>query len=133
EGGRDLPAVTRSLVIVDHPDLFRSHSSRHRFPRVCCRKARLREQRTGGALFRSIGHRSPSARNVIEPLSGDFAFAGNLIHLLQFVTLITMGCGDIVPLHPYTGSLANIEAIIGQLYPATLNAGHPGARLIEVV
>jgi hypothetical protein len=29
---------------------------------------------------------------------------------------------DIVPLHPFARSLANVEAIIGQLYPATLLA-----------
>ena len=37
-------------------------------------------------------------------------------------TFSTIGYGDIVPLHPYARGLANIEAIIGQLYPATLLA-----------
>jgi hypothetical protein len=32
------------------------------------------------------------------------------------------GYGDIVPLHPFARGLANVEAIIGQLYPATLLA-----------
>jgi hypothetical protein len=32
------------------------------------------------------------------------------------------GYGDIVPLHPLALSLANVEAIIGQIYPATLLA-----------
>jgi hypothetical protein len=38
------------------------------------------------------------------------------------VTLTTTGYGDIAPLHPYARSLANVEAIIGQIYPATLLA-----------
>jgi hypothetical protein len=38
------------------------------------------------------------------------------------VTLTTTGHGDIVPLHPYARSLANVEAIIGQIYTATLLA-----------
>jgi hypothetical protein len=38
------------------------------------------------------------------------------------VTLTTAGYGDIAPLHPYARSLANVEAIIGQIYPATLLA-----------
>jgi hypothetical protein len=38
------------------------------------------------------------------------------------VTVTSVGYGDIVPLHPYARSLANLEAIIGQLYPATLLA-----------
>ena len=32
------------------------------------------------------------------------------------------GYGDIVPMHPLARSLCNVEAIIGQLYPATLLA-----------
>jgi Ion channel len=36
--------------------------------------------------------------------------------------LTSLGYGDIVPVHPYARSLANIEAVIGQLFPATLLA-----------
>ena len=45
----------------------------------------------------------------------------NLIYF-SFVTLTSTGYGDIVPMHPIARSLANLEAIIGQLYPATLLA-----------
>lgn len=38
------------------------------------------------------------------------------------VTATTTGYGDIAPLHPYARGLANVEAIIGQIYPATLLA-----------
>ena len=37
-------------------------------------------------------------------------------------TLTTTGFGDIVPIHPFVRSLANLEAVIGQLFPATLLA-----------
>lgn len=40
----------------------------------------------------------------------------------SFVTLTSVGFGDVVPVHPFTRSLSNLEAIIGQLYPATLLA-----------
>jgi len=40
----------------------------------------------------------------------------------SFVTLTTIGYGDIVPIHPVARSLCNLESIIGQLYPATLLA-----------
>jgi hypothetical protein len=40
----------------------------------------------------------------------------------SFVTLTSTGYGDIVPVHPFTRSLANLEGIIGQLFPATLIA-----------
>jgi hypothetical protein len=49
------------------------------------------------------------------------AFVSDLIYF-SFVTLTTTGYGDIVPVHPLARSLSNIEAIIGQLYPATLLA-----------
>ena len=40
----------------------------------------------------------------------------------SFTTLTTMGYGDITPVHPLARSLANLEALIGQLYPAILIA-----------
>jgi voltage-gated potassium channel Kch len=40
----------------------------------------------------------------------------------SFVTLTSTGYGDIVPQHPFTRSLANLEGIMGQLFPATLIA-----------
>lgn len=45
-------------------------------------------------------------------------------HLLYFslATLTTSGNGGVVPLHPYARSLAALEAVIGQLFPATFLA-----------
>jgi hypothetical protein len=40
----------------------------------------------------------------------------------SFVTLTTVGYGDITPVHPAARSLAIAEALIGQLYPAILIA-----------
>lgn len=40
----------------------------------------------------------------------------------SFVTLTTLGYGDITPLHPVARSLAVGEALVGQLYPAILIA-----------
>ena len=40
----------------------------------------------------------------------------------SFITLTTLGYGDIVPVHPAARSLAMVEALIGQLYPAILIA-----------
>jgi hypothetical protein len=43
-------------------------------------------------------------------------------HLIyfSFVTLTTVGYGDITPAHPIVRSLAILEALVGQLYPAIL-------------
>lgn len=40
----------------------------------------------------------------------------------SFVTLTTVGYGDITPVHPLARSLATAEALVGQLYPAILIA-----------
>ena len=48
-------------------------------------------------------------------------YRGNLVYF-SFVTLTSTGYGDILPLHPVVRSLAILEAVIGQLFPATLLA-----------
>jgi hypothetical protein len=72
------------------------------------------------ALFTLVGALSPgsfSGLSVIDRVS----LPSNLIYF-SFTTLTTVGFGDIVPVHPLARSLSNVEAIFGQLYPATLLA-----------
>jgi hypothetical protein len=73
------------------------------------------------ALYGFVALAAPQAFTNLPTLHGDFAVAGNLIYF-SFVTLTTTGYGDIAPLHPYARSLANVEAILGQIYPVTLLA-----------
>jgi hypothetical protein len=73
------------------------------------------------ALFGFEGLLTPKAFTGLGSLQGTFAITGDLIYF-SFVTLTTTGYGDIVPIHPYARSLTNVEAIIGQVYPATLLA-----------
>jgi hypothetical protein len=62
------------------------------------------------------------------------AFAGSGVDQARtwiyysFVTLTTVGYGDITPVHPLARSLAVFEALTGQLYPAILLA-----RLVSLV
>jgi hypothetical protein len=49
------------------------------------------------------------------------ALASRLIYF-SFATLTTTGYGDVSPVDPIARSLCNLEAIFGQLYPATLLA-----------
>lgn len=72
------------------------------------------------ALFGLLGLLLPNSLSNLRNVEGNI-HGGSLVYF-SFVTLTTTGYGDIVPLHPYARSLANIEAIIGQLYPATLLA-----------
>ncbi len=54
------------------------------------------------------------------------AFQGDIqsyqIFYFSFVTLTTVGYGDILPVHKTTMIMSNLEAIIGQLYPSIIIA-----------
>ncbi|HTZ03333.1 MAG TPA: potassium channel family protein [Xanthobacteraceae bacterium] len=56
------------------------------------------------------------------PHSGREYGSGAALLYFSFSTLTTLGYGDITPVHPLARSLANLEGVIGQLYPATLLA-----------
>src|SRR5262249_51350571 len=73
------------------------------------------------ALFCYVALLKPDALVGLQPLKDNYAAAGDLIYF-SFITLTSVGYGDIVLLHPFARGLANVEAIIGQLYPATLLA-----------
>ncbi len=72
--------------------------------------------------------------DLVEPTA--FLYAGREVgdpieHLLyySFVTLTTLGYGDITPVHPVARTLAYLEAVIGQLYIAVLIAGLVGRHV----
>jgi hypothetical protein len=71
-------------------------------------------------LFAFVGSLIPKAFSGIS-MQDNPALAGSLIYF-SFVTLTTTGYGDVFPIHPVARSLCNLEAVIGQLYPATLLA-----------
>jgi len=73
------------------------------------------------ALFCFVALLAPKSFSGFGVLKDDLSVASNFIYF-SFVTLTTVGYGDIVPLHPIARGLCNVEAIIGQLYPATLLA-----------
>jgi hypothetical protein len=56
------------------------------------------------------------------PETGHEYGSGAALLYFSFTTLTTLGYGDILAVHPLARSLSNLEAVIGQLYPATLLA-----------
>jgi Ion channel len=72
------------------------------------------------ALFCLVALTVPDAFTGLQ-VRNNLAFVENLIYF-SFMTLTSVGYGDITPLHPFARTLASVEAIIGQLYPATLLA-----------
>ncbi len=71
-------------------------------------------------IFTFIGLSIDGAFKGIE-FADDRSLASKVFYL-SFATLTTTGYGDIVPVHPWARSICNLEAVIGQLYPATLLA-----------
>jgi hypothetical protein len=56
------------------------------------------------------------------PQSGAEHGSGAALLYFSFSTLTTSTYGDIQPVFPMARNLANLEAMIGQLFPATLLA-----------
>ncbi len=71
--------------------------------------------------YRAIRDIIPGALGNV-PLGLESWRAYGLILYFSFTTLTSVGYGDIVPIHPFARALTNLEAIIGQLFPATLLA-----------
>ena len=72
------------------------------------------------ALYTMLGAWVPNAFNGLT-VAARVSIPSDLVYF-SFTTLTTLGYGDIMPVHPIARSLTNIEAIIGQVYPATLLA-----------
>ena len=74
-------------------------------------------------LYQAVALLSPEAfkRASIVGVDSINALQKDLIYY-SFVTITTVGYGDIVPVHPFARMLAMIEALIGQLFPAILLA-----------
>ena len=72
------------------------------------------------ALYTFLGLLIPDAFSGLS-LKDTPTLPSTLVYF-SFGTLTTAGAGDIAPLPPIARSLTNIEAMIGQLYPATLLA-----------
>ncbi len=74
-----------------------------------------------GFLYQAIALKDPGAfvRSASSVPDSTDALKRDLIYY-SFVTLTTMGYGDIAPVHPGARMLAALEAVIGQLFPAIL-------------
>jgi hypothetical protein len=85
-----------------------------------------------GNLYEIVFMLSPAAFDIptgfLTGPSGDTTVA---LQIFSFITLTTVGYGDIHPATPMAGGLAVAEAIVGQLYVATMIARLVGLQLIQ--
>jgi hypothetical protein len=63
----------------------------------------------------------PDAFTMTTPLPSDAAATSSFLYF-SLSTLTTVGYGDIVAVNPLARSLANLESLIGQMFPAVLLA-----------
>ena len=77
---------------------------------------------TWGYLYGLIDQLLPGSFNL--PSYEEFNDPGHLesFTYFSFITLTTLGYGDITPLHPVARMCVVVQALFGQLYPATLLA-----------
>ncbi len=91
------------------------------------------------ALIWGIGYSlvelfAPGAFHVQDRLQADFASETNRDWVLNYFsccTLMTVGYGDVTPVHPAARTLAVLEAMTGQLYLAVLVAVLVGMRVAQ--
>jgi hypothetical protein len=73
------------------------------------------------AAYRLVSELSPGAFSNLPAANTDVGEWSMMLYF-SITTLTSTGFGDILPLHPLARSLCNLEAIIGQIFPATLLA-----------
>ncbi|MEJ2698586.1 MAG: potassium channel family protein [Desulfuromonadales bacterium] len=77
---------------------------------------------TWGVLYKFLFFLFPASIHFPATAGVNPAEQGESLTYFSFVTLTTLGYGDITPVHPVTQMFVGFEALVGQLYPATLLA-----------
>jgi hypothetical protein len=81
-------------------------------------------------IYRLIVVLDPGAFEGLSQAPNESGSGAGLLYF-SFSTLTTAGFGDIAPLNPMARNMANLESIIGQLYPATLLARLVSLELVD--
>ena len=76
---------------------------------------------TFAGLYGTLGLLVPHPFQGMPPREDGPAVIAHVLYF-SFATLTSVGYGDVIPMHPLTRGLSNLEAVIGQLFPATLIA-----------
>lgn len=74
-------------------------------------------------IYSLLDFQSPSSFSMAEHLGSrdPHIIAANLVYF-SFITLTSVGYGDILPVHPLAKTTAILESLVGQLFPAILLA-----------
>jgi hypothetical protein len=75
------------------------------------------------SLYHLIALQAPETFNMtVTSAGGDSDLLGHNLLYFSFVTLTSIGYGDIVAIHPTVRMLVVLEGVVGQLFPAILIA-----------
>ncbi|HSF17602.1 MAG TPA: potassium channel family protein [Vicinamibacteria bacterium] len=80
-------------------------------------------------FYRLVFWVDPGAFRMPESISGDPQALIDSLGYFSYVTLTTLGYGDIAPVNPIARALAVVEAVIGQLYVGILIARMVGLHI----
>ena len=81
--------------------------------------------------FRLVAIGNPGAF-LVAGAPADYDAVVPRLTYFSFVTLTTLGYGDITPAHPYSRSLVMLESLFGVLYPAILIARLVSLDVVEM-
>jgi Ion channel len=76
---------------------------------------------TFAGLYGTLGLLVPHPFEGMPPREDGPAVVAHVLYF-SIATLTSVGYGDVIPMHPLTRGLSNLEAVIGQLFPATVIA-----------
>ena len=76
---------------------------------------------TFAGLYGTLGLLLPHPFRGMPPREDAPAVVAHVLYF-SFATLTSVGYGDVIPMHPLIRGLSNLEAVIGQLFPATVIA-----------
>ncbi|MGH7382492.1 MAG: potassium channel family protein [Candidatus Methylomirabilales bacterium] len=86
---------------------------------------------TWGLLFSVIEAIRPGSFQMAQAPDGGTEEKLSLFVYYSFVTMTTVGYGDVLPATPVARSLSIVEAVIGQIYLATLIARLVGLHIVH--
>jgi lysylphosphatidylglycerol synthetase-like protein (DUF2156 family) len=91
-----------------------------------------------GLLYSAVETAAPGSFRAPAPPSADGAGASappdrGTLSYYSFITLATVGYGDVTPVTPLARTLAWLEAVTGQFYLAVLVAGLVGFKVTQAM
>ena len=81
----------------------------------------IRPEHVGPAVDALLAEANTALEAAVSPaVPADYEAVASRLNYFSFITLTSLGYGDITPVSPVARSLTVLEALVGVLYPAAL-------------